>query len=103
MPTAASLSTSIDPGALWAAAQRLDSAADTVISAARGYAHAQRFDASAAGRAHTASGWAVRAALDGLAGDMGRWAHAARELAHALKIAAQQHAAAEAHAETVLR
>lgn len=94
--------TSLDPAALWTAAQRLDSAADAVIGAARplGDPH---FDGSSAGRAHAGSGWAVRAAVDALASDLNRWAHAARELAGALRAAAQQHAAAEAYGETVLR
>jgi hypothetical protein len=94
--------TSVDPAALWAAAQRLDSAADVAAGAARplGDPH---FDGSAAGRAHAGSGWAVRAAVDALAADLNRWAHAARELAGALRAAAQQHAAAEAYGETVLR
>ncbi len=97
MPT-----TAIDPAALWAAAQRLDTAADAVIGAVRPLG-ALQFDGSAAGRAHAGSGWAVRAALDALAADLNRWAHAARELASALRAAAQQHAAAEAYGETVLR
>lgn len=102
MPTAGPLTTSVDPAALWAAAQQLDSAADAVIGAARPLG-ALQFDGAAAGRAHTGSGWAVRAAMDALAADLNRWAHAARELAGALRAAAQQHAAAEAYGETVLR
>ena len=94
--------TSLDPAALWAAAQRLDSAADAVAGAARPLED-PHFDGTAAGRAHAGSGWAVRAAMDALAADLNRWAHAARELAGALRAAAQQHAAAEAYGETVLR
>lgn len=95
--------TSVDPAALWAAAQHLDSAADTVVAAVGGYLANLQFDGSAAGRAHADSGWAVRAALDGLAADLAQWGRAGRELAGALRAAAQQHAAAESHAETVLR
>ena len=97
MPT-----TSVEPAALRAAAQRLDAAADAV-AAAGAQMHRLQFDGSTAGRAHTGSGWALRAALDGLTAEIGEWEHAVRELAGALRAGAGLHAAGEAHAAAALR
>lgn len=95
--------TSVDPAALRAAAQRIDTAADLVLGAVHDQLDNLQFDGSAAGRVHVAAGAAVRAALDRLCGDMRAWAHAAAELAAALRVGADRHAAAEAEAAAVMR
>ena len=98
MPT-----TSVDPAALRAAAQRLQHAADTVLDAVGSHLNGLRFDGTVAGRAHSGPGWALRAAMDSLAGDAARWARGAADLAAALRAGADRHAGRETHAATVLR
>lgn len=94
--------TSLDPAALRAAAQRLDTVSDFVVGSAALLGDL-RFDGSVAGRAHAAAGDAVRTVLDRLAGDLGRWAQAAGDLAVVLRSGADRHVAAESHAATVMR
>ena len=95
--------TSIDPAALRAAALRLENAADIVLGAVGSHLRGLRFDGTVAGRAHSESGWAVRAAMDSLAGDAARWARGAADLAAALRAGADRHAGREANAATVFR
>ena len=85
--------TSVDPAALRAAAQRVDSAADMLIGAVHRHLGALQFD----GRAE------LRTPLDRLREDMLQWSRAARELAAALAVGARQHAAADTHAASVIR
>lgn len=101
MPTTVTSTTSVDPAALRAAAQRLEIAADTVLDAVGSHLRGLRFDGTVAGRAHTGSGWALRAAMDALAGDAARWSRAAADLAAALRAGADRHAGREANAATV--
>ena len=103
MPTTDTHTTSVDPAALRAAAQRLGVAADTVLDAVGSHLMGLRFDGTVAGRAHTGSGWALRAAMDALAGDAARWARDAADLAAALRAGADRHAGREANAVTVFR
>ena len=103
MPTTDAYTTSVDPAALRAAAQRLGIAADTVLDAIGSHLRGLRFDGTVAGRAHTGSGWALRAAMDALAGDAARWARDAADLAAALRAGADRHSGREANAATVFR
>ena len=103
MSTTDTYTTSVDPAALRAAAQRLENAADTVLDAVGSHLRGLRFDGTVAGRAHTGSGWALRAAMDTLAGDAARWARAAADLAAVLRAGADRHAGREANAVTVFR
>lgn len=76
--------TSVDPTALWLAAQRLDEAADVLQGALSGHL----IDS---------------AALDRLLGDVRLWQQAARETASALRTAAGRYTHAEAASAAVLR
>ena len=98
-----SSTTAVDPAALRAAAQRIDAAADIVLGALHAQLSSFQFDGPQAGRAHRAAGSDLRTAVDRLRGDMSRWANSARELAAALRIGADRHAAAEARAVAVRR
>lgn len=102
-PSASGHITSVDPAALRLAAQRLDAAAEVLYAVIGTHLRAWEFDGSTAGRAHAASGWALRTALDGLRDDTTRWANATSELAAALRVGADVHARREAHAGAVLR
>jgi len=95
--------TSVDPPALRAAAQRLDAAADIVVAALRTRLDGLQFDASVAGRAHAVAGGSVRTAVDRLVADMAQWASVARETAAALNAGADLYADAESHAVAALR
>lgn len=88
--------------ALRAAAHRLAVAAD-VLTAAAGALRHLRFDGSVAGRAYTDAGWRLRAGMDVLGSDVTGWAHAAGELAAALRAGADLRSAADTHAAAVLR
>lgn len=76
--------TSVDPNALWLAAQRLDEAADLLQAALSG----RCLDSTA---------------LYPLLGDVRLWQQAARETASALRTGAGRYTAAEAAAVAVLR
>ena len=78
---------SVDPGALRMAAQRLDAAAD-ILAGAVG--------------AHLC-GLQSGAAVDVLAEDVGRWTHAAREVAAVLRSGADRYLDGEADAVAALR
>lgn len=83
----------MDPSALLAAAQRLDTAADLLQAALGTYLRALHFDADAG----------VRAALDQLVADVAHWQQTARETATVLRIGAQRYTDAESRAEQALR
>ena len=82
----------LDVAAVRAAAERFDSVADELDRAAR---IPLTFDGSAAGRAHTADGDALRAALDQVASDLARWARAAAEIAVGLRAGADRYVDAD--------
>lgn len=98
MPT-----TSVDTAVVRASAARIDTAADLLQEAVDTHLHALRFDASAAGRAHTADGDALRAAMQRTVADAVRWSRAARELSRALRAGADAHAGAETQAARTMR
>jgi uncharacterized protein YukE len=95
--------TSVDPAALRAAAQRMDAAADIVDSILAANLCGLRFDAAVAGRDYAAVGGAVRGVLDRLVADMTRWAVAARETSAALRTGADRFSDAESRAVANLR
>ena len=79
---------SVDPGALLAAARRMDAAAD-ILAAALG-THLGGLE----------SGTAV---VDQLIADMGQWTSAAREVAASLRLSADRYLDGEADAVAALR
>ena len=79
---------SVDPGALLAAARRMDTAAD-ILAAARG--------------THLGGLQSGTAAVDQLIADMGRWTCAAREVAASLRLGAESYLGGEADAVAALR
>lgn len=95
--------TSVDPAALRAAAQRMDAAADIVDGILEANLTGLRFDAAMAGRDHAAVGGAVRGVLDRLIADMTRWAVVARETGAALRIGADRFTDAESRAVVNLK
>jgi hypothetical protein len=92
--------TSVDPAALRAAAQRIETAAEIVLDAVEVNL---QFDGSAAGRSHSAAGGAVRAAADTVVADARQWALAACELAGTLRVAADRCAADDTNSAMSLR
>ena len=95
--------TSVDPTALRAAAQRMDAAADVVDAVIGNRLGDLQFDGAVAGRTHTAAGVAVRARMDRLVAAMAQWAAVARETGAALRAGAEMYADAELRAEATLR
>jgi hypothetical protein len=85
--------TAVDPPALRAAAQRLDSAADSLNAALAVHLRTLHLDAPSS----------VRAALLRLVGDVELWHRSARETAAALRTAADSYTDAEAQAAEALR
>jgi len=95
--------TSVDPAALQAAAQRLDTAADIVLGTLRTRLACLQFGGAVAGRAHDRAGDAVRMGVDMVAADLARWAAAVRETSAALRAGAQGYSNAESRAQGALR
>lgn len=95
--------TSVDPAALRAAAQRMDNAADIVLAALRTRLGGLQFDGTVAGRAHAVAGASVRTGVDRLVADLAQWASVAREIAAALRAGADRYAESEMHAVSALR
>ena len=95
--------TSVDPAALQAAAQRLDTTADIVLGTLRTRLVGLQFDGAVAGRAHGRAGNAVRLGVDSVVADLARWAAAVRETSAALRAGAQGYSAAESRGQGALR
>lgn len=95
--------TSVDPTALRAAAQRMNAAADVVDAVIGTRLGDLQFDGSVAGRTHTAAGDAVRGGMDRVVAAMTQWAAVARETAAALRAGAEMYADAESRAAATLR
>jgi uncharacterized protein YukE len=94
--------TRVDTAAVYAAAQRFDAAAALLDDALRTHLGALGFGGSTAGRAHTARGEAVGAALHRLSGELAQWSRAAEEIGAALRAGADRYADAELRAAAVL-
>ena len=92
--------TSVDPSVLYAAAQRIEAAAEIVQNAVN---VRLTFDGSVAGRSHSSSGTAVRAAVEQVVSELQQWASTAREAAGALRAGADCHVMADADAAAALR
>jgi hypothetical protein len=88
----------VDVAALRAVADRFSAAADLIDGAVDNHLAGLTFGGAAAGRAHVASGDALRAGLGRLAGELSRWSRAAGEIAVALRIGADRYADAELYA-----
>ena len=89
--------TDVDCVALRGAAHRFDAAAHVLDG--MGLSRLG-FDARVAGRAHTAHGEAVHAALGRLAAGVAQWSRAAAEVAAALRVTADRYGDAESRAAT---
>ncbi|MEE6165113.1 MULTISPECIES: type VII secretion target [unclassified Mycolicibacterium] len=85
----------VDVGALLDVARQHDVAADLVESCV---GMALRFDGATAGREHTASGEALRTALDERIAPLRQWARAAGEVAALLRSTTDRYVAADAGA-----
>lgn len=85
--------TAVDPHALWAAAQRLNAAADLLYGALAVHLKSLHVDVPAP----------VGAAVEQLVADVGMWQQAAQETAQALRTAADRYTDADARAAEALR
>ncbi|OBC06964.1 hypothetical protein A5784_09405 [Mycobacterium sp. 852013-50091_SCH5140682] len=85
----------VDVGALLDVARQYDIAADLVESCV---GMPLRFDGATAGREHTASGEALRTALDERIAPLRQWARAAGEVAAVLRSTTDRYVAADAGA-----
>lgn len=90
--------TRVDVAALRAVARQYDVAADLVDTAVRMHLSRLMFDGATAGRVHTASGDALRVAVDDTADQLRRWARSATEIAAVLRLSADRYAETDARA-----
>lgn len=81
----------VDVGAVLAAAQQYDTAADIVDAAIRTHLTGLRFDGAAAGRVYAAQGDALRIAVDDVVHRLHDWARAAAEIATELRSCADRY------------
>ncbi|GAB7144036.1 type VII secretion target [Mycobacterium riyadhense] len=92
------VSASIDVEVVRAVAERFSAAAGLIDNAVTDHLARLAFYGARAGRAHTARGDALRAALDRLAVDSAQWSRAADEVAIALRMSAERYAEADRYA-----
>lgn len=88
----------VDVAALLEVAGRYDEIAAIVDAAVRHDLSGLAFDGSTAGRAHTASGDALRLAVEDVGDQLRQWSRAAAEVAVALRVSADRYRAAESRA-----
>ncbi|MCV7078738.1 type VII secretion target [Mycobacterium szulgai] len=91
-------SASIDGAAVYAVADRFNTASELIDNAVTDHLSRLAFDGLRAGRAHTVRGDALRAGMDRLAEDLSRWSRAAVEIALALRAGADRYADADRYA-----
>lgn len=91
-------SASIDAAAVYAAADRFNTASELIDNAVADQLARLTFDGARAGRSYTDRGEALRAGLDRLAGELSRWSRAAVEIAAALRAGADHYADADRYA-----
>ncbi|MCV7199726.1 type VII secretion target [Mycobacterium angelicum] len=91
-------SASIDGVAVYAVADRFNTAAELIDNAVADHLARLTFDGPRAGRAHTARGDALRAGMDRLTDELSRWSRAAVEIAIALRTGADRYADADRYA-----
>ena len=84
--------------AVHAVADRFGAAAELIDGAVYDHMAGLAFGGSSAGRAHTARGDALRAALDRLTTELSQWSRAAVEIAVALRASANRYADADVYA-----
>lgn len=89
------LGTWVEAAAVGAVANGFTAAAQSLDHAARNLLTRLAFDGGYAGHAHAARGDALRAALDGLAGDLARWSRAVNEIAVTLRSGAGSYLTAD--------
>lgn len=88
----------VDVAVLWGAAQQYDAIADILDAAVRTHLGSLSFDGAVAGRAHVAHGDAVRDCVGRVVARMQQWSRASREIAAALRAAADRYADADVRA-----
>ena len=86
--------TGVDVSAVYAVADRLSAAAETIDSAVINHLARLAFNGASAGRAYTARGDTLRAALERLT----QWSRATAEISAALRAGADHYADAELYA-----
>jgi hypothetical protein len=90
--------TRVDVAAVSAVADQLSAAADIIDSALSEHLARLSFSGASAGRAHTARGDTLRAALERLAVELSQWSRATAEISAALRAGAGRYADAELYA-----
>ncbi|MBO0678844.1 ESX-1 secretion-associated protein [Mycolicibacterium sp. S2-37] len=88
----------VDHAALIGIAGRYEAAAELVDGAVRTQLASLRFDGSVAGRAYSASGDALRDAVERVVGSLSDWSQSATAIAATLRRTAEQYAEADARA-----
>jgi hypothetical protein len=88
----------VDASAVRGVADRIADAADLIDGAIGKHLARLVFDGARAGRGYPASGDAVRAGLDQLAGDLAQWSRGAAEIAIALRCGVDRYVDAELYA-----
>lgn len=79
-------------------AERITAAAELIDNAAANHLSRLTFGGACAGRAHTARGEALRAALDRLVVELAQWSRATTEIAVALRSGAERYLDADRYA-----
>ena len=95
--------TAVDLAAVRAVAQRIESAAETLLEAPGAQPGSWHIDGANTGCAHSAAGAALRRETERLTTDLVGWGYAAGELAAALRSGADGRTVAESEAAAVLR
>ena len=90
--------TRVDVAAVYAVADQLSAAAEIIDGALAEHLARLSFSGASAGRAHTARGDTLRAALERLAVELSQWSRATIEISSALRAGADRYADAELYA-----
>ena len=90
--------TGVDVAALYAVADQLSAAAEIIDGAVANHLTWLAFSGPRAGRAHTARGDTLHAALERLAAELSHWSRATAEISAALRAGADRYANAELYA-----
>ncbi len=90
--------TGVDVAAVYAVAGQLSAAAEIIDGAVANHLTWLVFSGARAGRAHTAHGDTLRAALERLTAELSQWSRATAEISAALRAGADRYADAELYA-----
>jgi len=90
--------TELDVSATYRIAGQFDAAAELIDGAVGNHLTRLEFSGAGAGRAHTARGEALRAAMERLTAELSQWSRACTEVAVALRAGADRYADAEQYA-----